>query len=313
MNKARETIVIVRKKRGHGSKHHGGAWKVAFADFMTSMMALFLVLWIITQSSDVRAAIAGYFQDPLGRANEFGATIIKGEANQIMDPRPVNQADVTRIQQKLLAKLGQHIRERLESSPDFKGLANHMEIKVTDEGLQIQLLEDSSGVFFETGSATPRPAVSQLLEVLGQELGTLPHRVMIEGYTDAVPYHADAKYTNWELSADRANAARRIMILGGLSASQVWEVRGHADRELRIPGQPTAASNRRVTITMMFDSTGAPGAGGTPGDTTDSARSTAAVQADTPAIPADTQPPTDSTVPARAASPAPATPGGARP
>jgi len=253
MNKARETIIIVRKKRGHGAKHHGGAWKVAFADFMTSMMALFLVLWIVTQSSDVRAAIAGYFQDPLGRANEFGATIIKGEAAQRLDPRPVNQQDVTRIQQKLLAKLGQHIQNRLEDSPEFKKLANHIEIQVTDEGLRIQLLEDSSGVFFETGSATPRPAVGKLLQVLGEELGTLPHRVTIEGYTDAVPYHVDATYTNWELSADRANTARRIMILGGLSPSQVWEVRGHADRDLRIPDQPTAPSNRRVSITMLFD------------------------------------------------------------
>ena len=253
MNKARETIIIVRKKRGHGGKHHGGAWKVAFADFMTSMMALFLVLWIVTQSSDVRAAIAGYFQDPLGRANEFGATLIKGEAAQQLDPRPVNQADVTRIQQRLLAKLGQKIQQRLESSPDFKDLSHHIEIQITNEGLRIQLLEDSSGVFFETGSATPRPAVGKLLEVLGQELGTLTHRVTIEGYTDAVPYHADATYTNWELSTDRANAARRIMTIGGLSPTQVWEVRGHADRELRLPDQPTAASNRRVSITMLFD------------------------------------------------------------
>ena len=316
MNKARETIIIVRKKRGHGSKHHGGAWKVAFADFMTSMMALFLVLWIVTQSSDVREAIAGYFQDPLGRANEFGATIIKGEASQNMDPRPVNQSDVTRIQQKLLAKLGQHIRQRLEESPDFKGLSNHIEIKVTDEGLQIQLLEDSLGVFFETGSAIPRPAVSQLLEVLGQELGTLPHRVMIEGYTDAVPYHMAAKYTNWELSADRANAARRIMILGGLSSGQIWEVRGHADRELRLPDQPTAASNRRVTITMMFDTTAAPGGAdvaATAGDSSDSAGAASAASPDTTALPTDTQPPGGSTALPAGTPQAPAVPGGGRP
>jgi chemotaxis protein MotB len=258
MNKARETIIIVRKKRSHGSKHHGGAWKVAFADFMTSMMALFLVLWIVTQSSDVRAAIAGYFQDPLGRANEFGATIIKGEAAQRMDPRPVNQQDVTRIQQSLMAKLGKRIQQRVEESPDFKDLAHHIEIQVTNEGLRIQLLEDSSGVFFETGSARPRAEVGKLLEVLGQELGTLPHRVTIEGYTDAVPYHVDATYTNWELSADRANAARRLMILGGLSSTQVWEVRGHADRDLRLPSEPTSPRNRRVSITMLFDSIFAP-------------------------------------------------------
>jgi chemotaxis protein MotB len=254
MNKARETIIIVRKKRSHGAKHHGGAWKVAFADFMTSMMALFLVLWIVTQSSDIRTAIAG-------RANEFGATLIKGEAAQQLDPRPVNQADVTRIQQRLLAKLGQRIQSRLENSPDFKELAQHIEIEITDEGLRIQLLEDSSGVFFETGSANPRPDVSKLIETLGQELGTLSHRVTIEGYTDAVPYHVDARYTNWELSTDRANTARRIMIQGGLSPSQIWQVRGHADRDLRLPDQPTAPSNRRVTITMLFDTPPAGGGG----------------------------------------------------
>jgi chemotaxis protein MotB len=274
MNKARETIIIVRKKRGHGSKHHGGAWKVAFADFMTSMMALFLVLWIVTQSSDVRAAIAGYFQDPLGREHEFGATIIKGEATEHLDPRPVNQQDVTRIQQQLMAKLGAHIRATLGEKAQFRGLADHVEIQVTGEGLKIQLLEDSSGVFFETGSPKPRAQVDSLFEMLGQELGSLSHRVSVEGYTDAIPYRADAPYTNWELSADRANAARRLLVKGGLSPSQIWEVRGHADRELRVPGQPTSPTNRRVTITMLFDSsaTAASAAAATPSlDLSDSA------------------------------------------
>jgi chemotaxis protein MotB len=306
VNKARETIIIVRKKRGHGNKHHGGAWKVAFADFMTSMMALFLVLWIVTQSSDVRAAIAGYFQDPLGRANEFGATIIKGEAAQRMDPRPVNQQDVTRIQQSLMAKLGKRIQNRLQDAPDLKELAHHVEIQVTNEGLRIQLLDDSSGVFFETGSAKPRPAVGKLLELLGQELGTLPHRVTVEGYTDAVPYHLDATYTNWELSADRANAARRLMVMGGLDPSQVWEVRGHADRDLRIADQPTAAGNRRVLITMLFDAPMGPTPDGAGSDSAGSPSTGGAAPLATPTT--SSAPDSGAAAPASAASPSDTSP-----
>src|SRR5919201_2572259 len=107
MNRDRETIIIVRKKKAHGHGHHGGAWKVAFADFMTSMMALFLVLWLVTQSSDVRAAIAGYFQDPLGRADEFGSSIIQGEGAQAASPRPIPQPQITELRVDRLQVLGE--------------------------------------------------------------------------------------------------------------------------------------------------------------------------------------------------------------
>lgn len=259
MNKARETIIIVRKKKVHGHGHHGGAWKVAFADFMTSMMAFFLVLWIVTQSSDIRAAVAGYFQDPLGRANEFGSSIIKGDGAQAANPRPIPQPQTTDVRVDRLQVLGERIRKRLEQTFEFHELTNHIEIQLTSEGLKIQLLEDSTGVFFETGKALPRPLVARLIQLLGQELGTMPNPVVIDGYTDAVPYSPTATYTNWELSADRANAARRIMLTGGLQHQQVQQVRGHADRDLRVPDNPSAASNRRVTITMLFGDTAGAG------------------------------------------------------
>src|ERR1700739_3450576 len=115
MNKARETIIIVRKKRSHGAKHHGGAWKVAFADFMTSMMALFLVLWIVTQSSDIRTAIAGYFQDPLGRANEFGASILPGEGAQASAVRPMTQLQVIDMRRDRLMALAQQLQDKLKT------------------------------------------------------------------------------------------------------------------------------------------------------------------------------------------------------
>lgn len=254
MNKDREMIIVVRRKKAHGHGHHGGAWKVAFADFMTSMMALFLVLWLITQSSDVKAAIAGYFQDPLGRADEFGSSIIQGDGAQAANPRPITQPQITDLRRDRLQVLGEQIRKVLERSVEFGDIARQIEIDLTGEGLRIQLLEDSSGVFFETGSAHPRPLGTALLGLLGQQLATMPNAVMVDGYTDAVPYsNAQAAYTNWELSSDRANTARRILIAGGLREMQMAQVRGHADRDLRNPADPSAPSNRRVTITMLFD------------------------------------------------------------
>ncbi|HYC33278.1 MAG TPA: flagellar motor protein MotB [Gemmatimonadales bacterium] len=254
MNKDRETIIIVRKRKSHGHGHHGGAWKVAFADFMTSMMALFLVLWLITQSSDVKSAIAGYFQDPLGRADEFGSSIIPGEGAQAANPRPIPQPQITDLRRDRLQMLGERIKQALAKSAYFGDIASQIEIELTGEGLRISLLEDSSGVFFETGSAHPRPAGVALLGIIGEHLATLPNDVVVDGYTDAVPYSAQGgTYTNWELSADRANTSRRILVAGGLREGQMAEVRGHADNDLRLPSDPRAPSNRRVTITMLFD------------------------------------------------------------
>lgn len=251
MNKDRETIIIVRKKKG-GHGHHGGAWKVAFADFMTAMFALFLVLWLVNQSSDVKAAVAGYFQDPLGRADEYGASVVPGSGAQPVPPRPTVARDAAAQVRSQLEALGERIREELRRNPAFAQLAEYLEIEITREGLRLQLLEDSTGVFFETGSAVPKPRAREFLQLLARELSTLPNGVVIDGYTDAVPYSPGAVYTNWELSADRANTTRRILASGGLPDGQVREVRGHADRELRVPRRPHDASNRRVTITMLF-------------------------------------------------------------
>jgi chemotaxis protein MotB len=254
MNKDRETIIIVRRKKVHGHAHHGGAWKVAFADFMTSMMALFLVLWLITQSSDVKSAIAGYFQDPLGRADEFGSSIIPGEGAQAASTRPISETKITELRRDRLQILGEEIESALSKTTELGDAAKHVEVEMTEEGLRIQLLEDSTGIFFEIGSAIPSPLGVAMLGMLGQHLSVLPQAVVVDGYTDAAPlFREGGTYTNWELSADRANTARRILVAGGLRDRQVVEVRGHADRDLRAPDQPTAPANRRVTITMLFE------------------------------------------------------------
>jgi chemotaxis protein MotB len=255
VNKAREQPIIVIKKKVHAHGHHGGAWKVAFADFMTAMFAMFLVLWLVNQSSDVKAAIAGYFQDPLGRADEYGSSILPGEGAQTQSPRPMSPNQVIDLRRDRLERLAETIRQEIREVPALSAVADHIEIEITNEGLRIQLLEDSTGVFFQTGSAVPRETGAMVLRLLGKELGGMPNGVVIEGHTDARRYSRPDGYSNWELSVDRANAARRIMLTGGLNEAQVQQVRGWADRKLRDPSNPLADSNRRVTVTMLLPPT----------------------------------------------------------
>jgi chemotaxis protein MotB len=252
VNKGREQPIIIIKKRVHGHGHHGGAWKVAFADFMTAMFAMFLVLWLVNQSSDVKSAIAGYFQDPLGRAGEFGSSIMPGEGAQTQSPRIMSPRQVIDLRRDRMRQVAEEIKQEIREVPALAALADNVVIELTEEGLRIQLLEDSTGVFFESGSAVPKPAGAALLRFLGKSLGALPNAVVIEGFTDARPYSRPDGYSNWELSVDRANASRRIMQGGGLNPAQIQQVRGWADRKLRDPDHPFADANRRVTVTMIL-------------------------------------------------------------
>ncbi len=148
-NKDREVPVrIIYRKKGHGHGHHGGAWKVAFADFMTAMFALFLVLWLINQSSDVKSAIAGYFQDPLGRSDEFGSSIMPGDGAQAATVRPLQPKDVVDMRRNRMQIMADRVQRDIESVPELQGVLDKVQVRVTDEGLEIQLLEDSLGVFF---------------------------------------------------------------------------------------------------------------------------------------------------------------------
>jgi chemotaxis protein MotB len=254
VNKEREVPVrIIFRKKHHGHAHHGGAWKVAFADFMTAMFAMFLVLWLISQSSDVKSAIAGYFQDPLGRSDEFGSSIMPGDGAQASTVRPLRPADVVDLRHNRMQMIADRIERKIQEVPGLESVRDKIEISMTDEGLQIQLLEDSLGVFFQSGDARPSLRGRQILALLGHELAEMPNPVLIAGYTDAQPYRRADGYSNWELSADRANAARRIMLINGVPESRIAQIRGFADRQLRDPAHPLAAGNRRVTITVKFD------------------------------------------------------------
>ena len=288
MSREREVpvrIIVRRKKGGHGG-HHGGAWKVAFADFMTAMFALFLVLWLVNQSSDVKAAVAGYFADPMGRANEFGSSIVPGDGAPAAAAQKLNLQKIVDLHRDRLTKVAEDLREKLDNVPGLEGIKDKVEIELPAEGLRIQLLEDPDGVFFQTGSSELSERGREMLKLLGNELGKLPNAVRVEGHTDARPYSGRTAYSNWELSADRANAARRIMTANGLADAQIIQIRGLADRDLRTPNDPLSASNRRISIMVLLNETSKGTASLTPSAAPDSA----AAAGVGPAAPASPEP-----------------------
>jgi chemotaxis protein MotB len=247
-NQSQNVIIVKKKKGGHGG-HHGGAWKVAFADFMTAMMAFFLVMWLVGQSKPIKAAVAGYFRDP-------GAFDTKGGGDGILDggkqaASEIAKAGSPEAERASLELSVSHIRERLNSLPELKTLRNQIEFTITDEGLRIDLLEAAKSSFFDSGSAGVLPATARILAIIAKELGTLDSTIIIEGHTDSHQYASPTGYGNWELSADRANAARRVMQREGLKPTQVAAVRGHADRQLRVASDPFDPRNRRVSVIVQ--------------------------------------------------------------
>jgi chemotaxis protein MotB len=234
-------IIIIKKKSGHGG-HHGGAWKVAYADFVTAMMALFIVLWLLSSSSkQTQVAIAGYFKDPSGTAANIGSTMTGSGQNL-----PLKKKED-------MAKLKTELEKSIQRMNDLDKLNKNIEITVTAEGLRIELIESEKGTFFESGSAALNKSGQELLTLLAAELEKVPNRISVEGHTDAKPFTGKRSYSNWELSSDRANAARRLMQQGlGLRSDQVTQVRGFADQRLRNVKDPLDPSKRRISIIVQY-------------------------------------------------------------
>src|ERR1035438_4341589 len=239
-----QPIIVIKKKSGHGG-HHGGAWKVAYADFVTAMMALFIVLWLMNTSDAVKKAVAGYFNDPKGTANLLGTTMA---GNGV--------AVITKVNDNM-QKLKEKLEEEIKAKKELEKLSKQIEITITAEGLRIELLEDKNGTFYQSGSARLSESGQELVALLAGELKTLPNALLIEGHTDATQYSTDANYSNWELSADRANSARRLLQQDGVRQDQVTQVRGYADQFLRVKSNPYDPSNRRISILVKNGSEGA--------------------------------------------------------
>jgi chemotaxis protein MotB len=231
-------IIIIKKKSGHGG-HHGGAWKVAYADFVTAMMALFIVLWLLSSSEQVKKAVSAYFLDPSGTGAHSGsASTGTGESVSI------GMNDMEKLKEKL--------EQALKKSPEFEKLKDYLKMSVTGEGLRVEMMESEKGIFFDSGSGRPSEVGHELIVRLGEELKKLPNDLMIEGYTDAKPFSSGGEYSNWELSTDRANAARKLMEENGLPHGRIVEVRGFADQNLRDKEHPEAACNRRISVIVRY-------------------------------------------------------------
>jgi chemotaxis protein MotB len=241
---ASKPIIIIKKKGGHGG-HHGGAWKVAYADFVTALMSLFIVLWLMNTSEKVKQAVAGYFNDPSGKSTMTGT-----------DQSGSNES--VALTEKNIPELKKKIEEAIRKMNDLKALQNQIQITITPEGLRIELLETKDGTFFNSGSATVNQNGRELLVMLSGQLGGIPNRISIEGHTDAAPYASKDGYGNWDLSTDRANAARRVMQASGLRKDQVSQVRGYADQKLRVPSNPMDPSNRRISLIVQYLTADAP-------------------------------------------------------
>ncbi len=234
-------IMIIKKKAGHEG-HHGGAWKVAYADFVTAMMALFIVLWIVGQNKAIKDAVAAYFKDPgVFTSGRYGG-IQEGSSGLIPGGEELIRSEIEKLRVE-----GQKIENMIGSVPSFEKFRDKIQISMSQKGLMIELIENMEGLFFDVGSAKIKDEALGVLKLLASELKTLPNNIIIEGHTDSRPFVRPG-YSNWELSVDRANAARMVLEESGVSGDQIIEIRGLADRRLKHPDKPLDYSNRRVSI-----------------------------------------------------------------
>ena len=258
--------IIIKKKKGHGGHgHHGGSWKVAYADFVTAMMAFFMVMWIMGLSDQTKAQVQGYFNDPMGflKAQPVSKNVFamksapppskklrrSGSPND--DAKGTGAGKLTQ-EAKEAKKLVKDLKKTIEKTEDIKDLLKFIDFKLTREGIRIELVESTGNVFFESGSKVIRPEARKLIKKIAPIIMSTGRSIIIEGHTDAKPY-AGKGYTNWELSTDRASSLRLALSMSGVPYKRFKGVRGYADTELRNPSNPLDVSNRRVTVLLPWD------------------------------------------------------------
>jgi chemotaxis protein MotB len=270
-----QPIIIKRVKKG-GHAAHGGAWKIAYADFVTAMMAFFLLMWLLGSTSEGdKKGIADYFGSPLkvamggGSGSGDASHVIKGGGEDLTRTNgQVKRGDVeapertlalaalkaeqARAEAARLEDLKNTIEEKLGASEKLKALSSQIRLDMTRDGLRIQIVDDNNRPMFDSGSAVVKPYMRDLLRSIGEVLGEVPNLLTLEGHTDALPFSAgEHGYSNWELSADRANASRRELMAGGLAENRVLRVQGLASSQPFDRDDPTGPSNRRISIIVM--------------------------------------------------------------
>lgn len=258
--------IIIKRKKVIAAGHHGGSWKVAFADFATAMMAFFLVLWLTaTASPEQIKAVEGYFRDPVGfteggtpnPVDLGGSASVVNESSQDIEANPIVIADevvdtlAETLEQRRMEELFQELKQRIEENETLREFKDQLLLDITDEGLRIQIMDRSGRPMFDSGRAELKYYSQEILFELAKTLGTVDNKLSITGHTDATPFGGRPGYTNWELSADRANTARRALVAGGVRAQQIARVVGLSDSVLFDQDEPTAPINRRISIIVL--------------------------------------------------------------
>jgi chemotaxis protein MotB len=262
--------VVIKRRQEHAEEGHSGQWKVAYADFVTAMMAFFMVLWIVSSTNATqRQGIARFFNRTLSLDLQGGDGLLDGGKSMVVGAGPAKRAvgredsgedaegngargvDAmpTRLERQRLEAIKAEV-ERMMRSGELRDAARHLLIEMTPEGLRIQIFDRDGEPMFDLGSAAPSPRLTHILNVLAGVLVTVPNPIVLAGHTDALPLQGP-DYTNWELSADRANAARRTLESDGLGATRFVRVEGLAATDLLVPQTPEDPRNRRIAVTLL--------------------------------------------------------------
>ncbi|RWU26425.1 motility protein MotB [Pseudomonas alkylphenolica] len=265
--------IIVKRVKRFGDGHHGGAWKIAFADFATAMMAFFLVLWLLsTATPEQKIAIAGYFKDPIGFSESGTPYIIDlGGSPQLAPEKTINpevkseptpdtsiqldqdkvESMAEQVERERLELLLQELQNKVEENPQLQKFKDQILFEITQDGLRIQIMDAENRPMFDLGSARLQPYFEDILLAMADTIKAVPNKISISGHTDAKPYAGTGEFGNWELSANRANAARRALVAGGYPDSQVARVVGYASSSLFDRANPLNPVNRRIDIIVL--------------------------------------------------------------
>ena len=274
-SKKLQPIIIKRVRKG-GHAKHGGAWKIAYADFVTAMMAFFLLMWLLGSTSEGdKKGIADFFNAPLKVALQGGSGsgdsshVVRGGGTDLTRTSgQVRNGDVPAKRKLLnikaleaeqkhaeltrLEALKKRVEEAIAANPKLAAMKSQIRLDMTRDGLRIQIVDEQNRPMFDSGSAVVKPYMHDLLKEIGRSLTDVPNRVTLEGHTDAQPFSGgDRGYSNWELSSDRANASRREIVAGGLPEDRVLLVQGMASSNLFVPGDPQSPMNRRISVIVM--------------------------------------------------------------
>ncbi|MCB5183802.1 flagellar motor protein MotB [Methylobacillus gramineus] len=274
---AQENVkIIVKRVKGHGGGHHGGAWKIAYADFVTAMMAFFLLMWLLGSTSKAELeGISEYFKTPLKVAMKGGPgagasdSVLKGGGNDMTkkqgqirkaqdiegkkkpDLKSAKEA-VAKAEHERLKELKARIEEAIEASKTLQQFKKQLLLDITTEGLRIQIVDEQNRPMFASSKAELQPYAKQILHEIGQLLNDVPNKISLSGHTDAAPYPSGERYySNWELSSDRANASRRELVSGGMKEEKLLRVVGLSSAVLFDKENSLNPVNRRISIIIM--------------------------------------------------------------